>query len=109
MFDGAHLRSRSIFTAEAWLRRTYREAKSGAWDKFLENLDRNPWGRPYTMMQSKLRQQAPPTESFESALLSAIVSGLFPAEVPEMPLMIIHLCLRNQSSQWNHTRLQIRS
>ncbi|XP_045533963.1 uncharacterized protein LOC123721014 [Papilio machaon] len=52
-------------------------AKDSAYAEFLATLDADPWGRPYRMVRAKLKV-APPTETMEPAVLSAVVEGLFP-------------------------------
>ncbi|KAM3958882.1 putative 115 kDa protein in type-1 retrotransposable element R1DM [Aphomia sociella] len=64
-------------------------AKSSAWEELLGTLDRDPWGRPYTIVRGKLQGWAPPvTKSLQPQLLEDVVRTLFP-EQPEFapPLM----------------------
>lgn len=76
--------------AEAALYDLYREArkavevligqsKDRAWEERLEELNRDPWGRPYRTVRGKLRNAGPPlTESLEPSLLESVVAALFP-------------------------------
>lgn len=64
-------------------------AKTQAREELLEELDQDPWGRPYHMARGKLRSLAPPiTECLESQLLNSIVDALFPTRAEhESPRM----------------------
>ena len=65
-----------------------RAAKRKAWEDLIENIDRDPWGRPYKIVTDKMRPSAPPlTESMEPELLQRTVSTLFPREPKETSAM----------------------
>ncbi|XP_063838173.1 uncharacterized protein LOC135087304 [Ostrinia nubilalis] len=57
------------------------EAKAEAHNSMLEELDADPWGRPYRAARNKLRSQsAPITETMEPDLLRQVVGSLFPEQ-----------------------------
>lgn len=54
-------------------------AKARSWDELIEDLDRNPWGRPYHLMMQKLQQGGPRvTEIQDPQFVARIVNSLFP-------------------------------
>lgn len=54
-------------------------AKDAARERMLEDLNRDPWGRPYRMVRNKIRAWAPPlTQTMEPDLLDNVVATLFP-------------------------------
>ncbi|KAL0852662.1 hypothetical protein ABMA27_012501 [Loxostege sticticalis] len=62
------------------------QAKARARQELLETLNRDPWGRPYKTVRSKMRPWAPPvTDTLEPTLLSNIVSALFPSRAEHTP------------------------
>lgn len=63
-------------------------AKSGAWKDFFEDLYRDPWGRLYRTVRTKLSQKAPPTESYELKFIFQTVARLFSADMPETSLLM---------------------
>ena len=66
------------------LQTAIRAAKRRAWEELIEDIDRDPWGRPYKIVTDKLRPSAPPlTESMEPELLQRTVSTLFPRDREE--------------------------
>ncbi|XP_049880311.1 uncharacterized protein LOC126376807 [Pectinophora gossypiella] len=55
------------------------DAKARAWHELLDDLSRDPWGRPYKIVLGKLRPWVPPlTETMDSALLETVIDALFP-------------------------------
>jgi len=61
------------------LRKAIAAAKARAWEELLQELDNNPWGRPYQIVRNKLRRWVPPhTEALEASLLDNILGALFP-------------------------------
>ena len=66
------------------LQTAVRAARRKAWEDLIENIDRDPWGRPYKIVTDKMRPSAPPlTESMEPELLRRTVSTLFPCDTEE--------------------------
>ncbi|XP_049885128.1 uncharacterized protein LOC126380050 [Pectinophora gossypiella] len=54
--------------------------------EMLEDLNRDPWGRPYRAARCKFRPQAPPiTETLQPQLLEDVVTGLFPDSSDHTP------------------------
>ncbi|XP_049885101.1 uncharacterized protein LOC126380041 [Pectinophora gossypiella] len=54
--------------------------------EMLENLNRDPWGRPYRAARCKFRPQAPPiTETLQPRLLDDVVTALFPGRTDHAP------------------------
>ncbi|XP_049871151.1 uncharacterized protein LOC126370360 [Pectinophora gossypiella] len=54
--------------------------------EMLEDLNRDPWGRPYRAARCKFRPQAPPiTETLQPQLLEEVVAGLFPDSPDHTP------------------------
>lgn len=69
-------------TARQLLSAAIRKAKSDAWQEALQDLDRDPWGRPYKAILSKLRARAPPlTQTMEPGLKNRVLNALFPQEI----------------------------
>ncbi|XP_071575478.1 uncharacterized protein [Temnothorax nylanderi] len=71
---------------EAWrsarddLSRAIRAAKERSWKELLESVSEDPWGRPYKLVQDKLRPWAPPlTETLDPPFVEEVVNTLFPA------------------------------
>ncbi|XP_063830255.1 uncharacterized protein LOC135079532 [Ostrinia nubilalis] len=57
------------------------EAKAAAHNEMLEELDGDPWGRPYRAARNKLRgQSAPVAETIEPDLLRRVLGSLFPQQ-----------------------------
>ena len=75
--------------AKRVLRTAISEAKDRAREEMLQDLDNDPWGRPYKAARNKLRPIGPPlTEVLEPELLAQVVRGLFPGWTPfEPPVM----------------------
>ncbi|XP_050559942.1 retrovirus-related Pol polyprotein from type-1 retrotransposable element R1 isoform X2 [Spodoptera frugiperda] len=47
--------------------------------RYLQTLNRDPWGRPYRMVRDKLRTWAPPlTQSLRPEIVEEVVGALFP-------------------------------
>lgn len=64
--------------ARILLQKAIREAKAGAWEELLQDMDRDPWGWSYRFVLGKLRPSAPPlTESLEPQFVQE-VQTLFP-------------------------------
>ncbi|XP_071639994.1 uncharacterized protein [Temnothorax longispinosus] len=70
---------------EAWraarqnLSRAIFAAKERAWKELLASVDEDPWGRPYKLVQNKLRPWAPPlTKTLDPHFVETIVGTLFP-------------------------------
>lgn len=61
------------------------EAKSRAREEWLQDLDRDPWGRPFLVVRSKMRSGAPRMEDFQPQQLQDVVSGLFPERPAFVP------------------------
>ena len=58
------------------LEQAIRDAKSRAWDKLLKTMDRDPWGRFYSLVLSKLRPTAPsPSHGVNGARAARVGSG----------------------------------
>ncbi|CAG4955271.1 unnamed protein product [Colias eurytheme] len=54
-------------------------AKTRAWEEMLEDLNHEPWGRPYKRVRQKLRPWAPPlSQTLEPRFLEQVVTSLFP-------------------------------
>ena len=61
------------------LQREIKLAKARCWDRLIELVDSDPWGRPYRIVTKKLRPSAPPlTENMDPALLDNVIGTLFP-------------------------------
>jgi len=61
------------------LKKAIAAAKAGAWTELLQQLDDDPWGRPYQIVMNKLKRWVPPhTETLEAPLLDNILGSLFP-------------------------------
>lgn len=55
------------------------KAKARSWADLVDQLGRDPWGRPYKMVLGKLRPYVPPlTETMEPDFLSTVIQHLFP-------------------------------
>ncbi|CAF4951761.1 unnamed protein product [Pieris macdunnoughi] len=75
----------SLYTSYQEAKRALRleiaEAKDRAWKELLNSLDRDPWGRPYNIVMSKLRPWRPPlTSTMEPTFLRMVVTSLFPCD-----------------------------
>lgn len=56
-----------------------RRSKTLAWKELITTLDRDPWGRPYKVVLSKLRKVSPSvTETLDSDQVACILDELFP-------------------------------
>lgn len=54
-------------------------AKTEAWEEALQELNNDPWGRPYKMVMDKLRPKtASITQAMEPAFLQKVLRTLFP-------------------------------
>lgn len=61
-----------------------RRAKTLAWEEALQELDNDPWGRPYKIVMEKLRPRTPPiTQTLEPHFLINVMNALFPKEEME--------------------------
>jgi len=68
------------------LRAAISRAKARAWEELLEELDREPWGRPYKIVLKRLRPAAPPiSESMDPEFLEEVISNLFPQREVQIP------------------------
>lgn len=55
------------------------KAKAQSWSALVDQLGRDPWGRPYKMVFGKLRPWVPPlTETLDPDFLGTVVQQLFP-------------------------------
>ncbi|KMQ85535.1 reverse transcriptase, partial [Lasius niger] len=64
-----------------------KKSKARSWDEQLQDLNADPWGRPYKAVMKKLRRWTPPvTEALDTDVLDNILSTLFPQcdRVPEL-------------------------
>lgn len=60
------------------------QAKSGAWNELLQELDRNPWGLAYRIVRKKIRRWMHPiTERLNCDFLERVTGILFPDPEPE--------------------------
>lgn len=76
--------------ARGVLRGMIRTAKNKAWKDLLEDLDKDPWGKPYLIVRKKLKSGGPSVaETLEPEILDKVVEKLFPedeeAEVGTFP------------------------
>ncbi|CAH2208808.1 jg14054, partial [Pararge aegeria aegeria] len=90
-------RNQNSAAIEAELYETYRvtkralqtaikSAKVQAYEELLKTLDVDPWGRPYRLVNGKLRPWAPPiTQSLDPQLLEDVVCSLFPSRLEHTP------------------------
>lgn len=54
-------------------------AKTSFWETLIQDLDRDPWGRPYKIVMNKLRPWVPPiAETVEPDFLDRVIMTLFP-------------------------------
>ncbi|XP_025163393.1 uncharacterized protein LOC112590593 [Harpegnathos saltator] len=72
------------------LKAAIKEAKEKAWERLVDSLDEDPWGRPYKRTVGKIRPWAPtPTESMEPQDLEGCLDTLFPrveGDPPRLPV-----------------------
>lgn len=62
------------------------EAKDRAWQELLDEIDANPWGRPYQRARNKLCSQGlPVVNTLQPDLLAEIVATLFPHGEEHLP------------------------
>lgn len=62
------------------------QAKDRAWQELLDEIDADPWGRPYQRARNKLRSQGPPVvETLQPELLTDIITTLFPHGEEQSP------------------------
>lgn len=74
--DVAYLEYR---TATKAFQSAVEDAKTRAWNELLDDLNRDPWGRPYQIVLGKLRPWVPPiTETLDPVLLETVITTLFP-------------------------------
>ncbi|XP_025160569.1 uncharacterized protein LOC112589898 [Harpegnathos saltator] len=67
------------------LKAAIKEAKEKAWERLVDSLDEDPWGRPYKRTVGKIRPWAPPpTESMDPQDLEGRLDTFFP-RVEESP------------------------
>lgn len=70
---------REYKSARKLLRRAIWDSKKAAWQELLDDLNRDPWGRPYRMVVKKLHTFAgSATETLDSDELGALLDDLFP-------------------------------
>lgn len=56
-------------------------AKARSWTELIDQLNGDPWGRPYKMVLGKLRPWVPPlTESMDPEFLHTVIENLFPRD-----------------------------
>lgn len=61
------------------LQREIKAAKARCWTELIEEVESDPWGRPYKVVTKKLRPSAPPlTSDMDPALLDRVIGTLFP-------------------------------
>lgn len=89
-FTRTRRRQRSTEEEKARAYRVYRDAtkalqtaithaKSQGWTELIEELNRDPWGRPYRIVLGKLRPWVPPlTETLDPGLVTEVIDNLFP-------------------------------
>ncbi|XP_032688151.1 uncharacterized protein LOC116852181 [Odontomachus brunneus] len=58
-------------------------AKAQAWQRLLEELDRDPWRRPYRIVLGRLTWAPPATDDLDPQALDNVVGTLFPTAGPE--------------------------
>ena len=61
------------------LKKAIRCAKSESWSELLSEIDKDPWGRPYKVVMTRLKSQPLPSPTCP-ILLKKIVSTLFPEQ-----------------------------
>ncbi|XP_033363215.1 LOW QUALITY PROTEIN: uncharacterized protein LOC117241388 [Bombus vosnesenskii] len=67
--------------ARRTLQREIKTAKARCWTELIEEVESDPWGRPYKVVTKKLRPSAPPlTSNMDPALLDNVIGTLFPLE-----------------------------
>nr|XP_033188909.1 uncharacterized protein LOC117156205 [Bombus vancouverensis nearcticus] len=67
--------------ARRTLQREIKTAKSRCWTELIEEVESDPWGRPYKVVTKKLRPSAPPlTSDMDPTLLDNVIGTLFPPE-----------------------------
>ncbi|XP_033363348.1 uncharacterized protein LOC117241589 [Bombus vosnesenskii] len=67
--------------ARRTLQRDIKTAKARCWTELIEEVESDPWGRPYKIVTEKLRPSAPPlTSDMDPALLDNVIGTLFPPE-----------------------------
>ncbi|XP_033362398.1 uncharacterized protein LOC117240485, partial [Bombus vosnesenskii] len=60
--------------ARRTLQREIKAAKSRCWTELIEEVESDPWGRPYKVVTKKLRPSAPPlTSDMDPALLDNVI------------------------------------
>lgn len=68
-------------TSRKELRKAIEKAKKRAWDELLERLNRDPWGRPYKMIMSKIKSDNVNIgEKLSIKTMEDILSKLFPKD-----------------------------
>lgn len=72
-------------------------AKITAWQELIRTIDADPWGMPYKIVLSRLRQSSVSlTETLEEDITEILLSSLFPDGVTHDPSQIWN------DWQWNH-------
>lgn len=77
--DGAVLECKAQFkSARRALRDAIRQAKRQAWQELINNIEDDPWGRPYLVVMNRLRSAAPAlTQSLSAVILKDTLDILF--------------------------------
>jgi hypothetical protein len=59
------------------LKRAIAKSKEQAWDDLIQEVGRDPWGRPYKLVMKRFKGQ-PPATQLDPGTLDSVVEGLFP-------------------------------
>ena len=70
--------------ARKQLRGAISKSKAMAWKRLLQEVDDDPWGRPYQLVMKKLRN-SPPSSQLDHETMEKVVDGLFPRNQVAFP------------------------
>lgn len=67
------------------LSKAIRNAKDSCWKQLCDQVESDPWGKPYKLVMGKLTKSRPPKELKQQGVVQRITKGLFPVHPPPSP------------------------
>lgn len=67
------------------LTKAMRNAKELCWKKLCDQVEKEPWGKPFKLVMGKLTRSQPASELQEHGVLHTIVNGIFPIHLAPAP------------------------
>lgn len=71
--------------AKLELSKAIKNAKELCWKRLCDQVEQDPWGKPYQLVMGKLTKSRPLKELLHATALQNVVNGLFPVHPPRDP------------------------